>query len=218
MTIKVKTGFFASARDHGVVYAESAAVGLVSIVGERHESQTSLTEVTAACVRRLAELVARWSATLQNHRFVLFTATPPQPTPNVVARRYGIWGWEEIRWLNAEARRSECVEFHDATGTRFVGLAEVPAAQLVAAADYVRTVGSAILFLSSRLELTDEQALALCARAFPSRQSSVHWPSIVQLLPGTNDILLKVHGGFDDREAAVYAFMGSDLLKHLTME
>jgi len=215
MTIDVKTELFGSARDEGVAYVESADVGFVSIVGERHEWETSLTEVTAACVERAQSFVAKWSSSLQDHRLVVFAATPAQYTPNVIARRGGIWGCEDIKWLSADARHSPSIEFHDASGTRFIGLAEVSVEQLAAAADYVRTVHSAMLFFTSRIQLTEEHALALCERAFPSGQSSVNWASVVNLLPGTNDILLKVYGDFDDREIAVYILVDSELLARL---
>ncbi len=92
----------------------------------------------------------------------------------------------------------------------------MPAAEVAAAADYVRTTGDSILFFSNSLPLTKEHALALCAQVFPSCESSVDWAAALGLLPETDDILLKVHGGFDDREVSVYGFMDSNLIKRLT--
>lgn len=215
MTIKVNIAVARSARDLGFRYVRSADIAVVSVVGERDSPETSLTDVLQACMSQLRPRLHRWLLTLPAHKVFLFAATPFWDNPNVVARRRGIWGLESFRWLPRDATRSSVVEVKNEDGIRFAGIAQIPEVALADAADFVRTNDSAVLFCSSHITMSESDVRSMFALAFPKGQLGADWAVLADGAAAQQDILLRVSGGFDDREAAVDALMSAELLGSL---
>jgi hypothetical protein len=215
MTISVTVGAVRSAQEHGFVYVRSPSVAVMSIVGQRDAPGTPLTAVLRACVDRLGPIVDRWLEALPQHRLMIFASTPFASIPNVIARQRGVWGLEELGWLPEGSPRSTLAEVRSDDGVRFAGIAEVTTKTLYAAADFVRGHSSSVLFLSARGGMTEEQVRLVFNVAFPSGESGVSWPSLADCASASQDVYIRVFGGFDDREVAVDALMSAQTMNAL---
>jgi hypothetical protein len=206
MTIGTEIESLAPARQRGWTFASADRVYVISIVGRRVEWQTSLDDVTTACAERLRTVVAGWSSILPKHELVLFAATSSEMSPNVVARRRGLWGSPGLDWL-ANVRHSENLEMSVDSGIRFAGLAEVPDELLTRALNYARTSNNAVLFYSDSITPSKSDVRSTFERAFPSPDASIDWNALIASVVSTRDAVIKVFGGFDDREVAIDVFV-----------
>jgi len=214
MTIKTRVERAASAKAHGFRYVKADDVAIVSVVGERPNPTVSLTTVLHACVRRLTPLLASIDR-LDVRRLLLFVATPFWDQPNALARRAEIWAREDLHWLPADAPRSPTVHIHRSDGSRIAGLARIPESALMNVAEFVRKNRAAVVWLSANTDLDETRVRALFERAFPQGESQVDWASVTDAIAGGEDIVLRISGGFDDREVAIDAFMATWLLQTL---
>jgi hypothetical protein len=96
-------------------------------------------------------------------------------------------------------------------GLRFAGLAQISDAAFADAADFVRTHGASMLFVSPRLDLSEDRVRTMFAQAFPRGVPAVDW-AVVNQVEHCEDIVLRVSGGFDDPEVSIDAFVSADLL------
>jgi hypothetical protein len=81
--------------------------------------------------------------------------------------------------------RSPSVEIIGAAGARFAGLAEVGKSDLFEAADFVRTHGGSFLFVSPRIDVSEERVRAMANKVFPKGESVVEWRNVVSVRPWT---------------------------------
>jgi hypothetical protein len=144
-----------------------------------------------------------------------FTATAFWDQHNALSRRRGIWGSDQLGWLPTDAVRSPSVEIIGAAGARFAGLAEVGKSDLFEAADFVRTHGGSFLFVSPRIDVSEERVRAMANKVFPKGESVVEWRNVVDLVEEGEDICVRVGGGFDDPVASIDVFLSADLLRSL---
>jgi hypothetical protein len=216
MTIEPRVEVASSAKSSGFLYVRSENVAVVSVTGERRDPSTSHRAVLQACFARFEVLLRAWLVALPNDRVLLISATPMSDQQNVVTRRRGVWGTDGLRWLPTSAAKSPSVEVSGGEGgTRFAGLAEIPMEDLFEAADFVRTDGESFLLVSSRRELTEERVRSTVASVFPEGESTLDWAKVVALVEEEADMCIRTCGGFDDREAALDAFLRDDLLRKL---
>jgi hypothetical protein len=98
---------------------------------------------------------------------------------------------------------------------RFAGLVEIGLAELVEAADFVRTHDGSVLIVSRHAELTEERVRAIASRFFPRGEFATDWASVVEQVEEGEDVCIRASGGFDDREVWIDAFLSANLLPTL---
>lgn len=218
MTIGTKVDIADSASGAGFRYVHDSTVALLSVTGKRDAPSTASKSVLQACATRAAPLLLAILSTPSGGTLTLFAATPFWDHHNVLSRRRGIWGRDELSWLTADARRSADVEITRDSGSRFAGLVEIEASSLFEAADFVRTHESSFLFMSKRDDLSDERVRALFAEVFPSSESTVDWGCVVDQIGKDAAACIRVSGSFDDPDVSLDVFMSADLLAKLRLK
>jgi hypothetical protein len=211
MTTSTRIETALSAKAHGFSFVESSKVAVVSVICRRGDANVSLASMMRACVQRFQPLLLSWLSALPQHCVLLFAATPFWDQHNVISRRRGLWGTKDLSWLPAGAARSSAVEMRGADGLRFAGLAQISDAAFADAADFVRTHGASLLFVSPRIELDEDRVRTMFTHVFPRSGSAVDW-AVVNQAEQCEDIVLRVSGGFDDPEISIDAFVSADVL------
>jgi len=218
MTIETTVEFSASATTAGFRYVRDSTVAIVSATGKRYAPSTPAMSVLEACAKRLASLVVRVMSGPPSGALMLFVATPFWDQHNVVSRRRGVWGRDDLRWLPPAASRSNDVEITRESASRFAGLAKIEAASFLDACEFLRTHESSFLFISSRADIDDERVRAMVLEVFPTGAPNVDWGSVVAQVGNEAAACVRVSGSFDDPEISIDVFMSADVFVTLRID
>lgn len=178
----------------------------VSFVATTEGLPERLPELARACGDEAASFVAALSSPRQGW---LFVADGPwrEATSLVLHRRL----WKNRVSLGESqvgGRRSEEVAIRNGRNVRYAGVVEVTPELMDQAVDIVRTDHACAIIFSSRVDMTDPANIETIFRtAFSSAGGGggmdVDWLALAVSLCPRGDVLLRVSGLFDDREAAV---------------
>jgi hypothetical protein len=210
MTTSTRIEAARSAKASGFLFVESSGVAVVSTICERRDPTVPHLSMLHACVRRFQPLLTPWLSALPQHRVLLFAATPFWDQHNVISLRRALWGTQDLGWLPPAAPRSASVKVQGDDGLCFAGLARIPDEAFADAADFVRTHGASLLLVSPLDDLGEDRVREMFARFLSKKGPSVEWAA-VDYTEHCQDIVLRVTGGFDDREISIDAFMSADL-------
>lgn len=209
MTIEARASSCRSAIAAGFEFVLSPEVGIVSVSACRDSMPQE--RALEACVAELLPQLRKWQVRLPRHALYAFVATPYWAHMNAVLRRRGLWKRAELGWAARSAVRSPDIEFVDAQGSRFAGIALVSEEELFQAANYLRFHLAGFLILARDVRLEESSVQAMFARAFPHGESRVDWSSLTSGCASSDDVVLKISGAFDDPEVAIDAFMSNNV-------
>lgn len=217
MTIETTVKIAPSAKADGFRYVRSEHVAVLSVSGVRSDPATPLRAVLQACFARFEMLLRALLHLLPHARLLLFTGTPFSAQHNALSRRRGLWAMSHLHWLSPGAARSPSVEVvGEHQMVRFAGLAEIVEHQEFDALEFARTNAGSFLTVTTSSDLTEERVRSLVAEVFLDGASEVNWMSAVaQVEGGEGYCVIRVSGGFDDREASIDAFLHESLLRNL---
>jgi hypothetical protein len=178
----------------------------VSFVAKAEGVPDGLQELARACGDEAASFVAARSVPRKGW---LFVADGPwrEATALVLHRRL----WKNRVSLSESqvgGRRSEEVAIRNGRNVRYAGVVEVTPELMDQAVDIVRTDHACAIIFSSRVDMTDPANIETIFRSAFSGASDearidVDWLALAVSLCPLGDVLLRVSGLFDDREAAV---------------
>ena len=79
----------------------------------------------------------------------------------------------------------------------------------------VRTHPESFLCISPRRTLDVERVLLTVKTVFPNGSRRIAWREVLDLIEAGDHVVIRVGGGFDDREASIDSFLAADLLREL---
>jgi hypothetical protein len=184
------------------------AITIIEFVASRPSASEELDEWAKAAA---TEAVAFLASVLREneYRTLLFVSQGPWQSANRIVKYRKLWKehldlvqTKGVRHIGAE------VEINSASGIRFVGLLEVGGEAFIKAVNLVRTDSACAIIQSKRPEIDSEASVrSIFASAFPTKngdpQVNLDWMTLALHLCPQSDILMRVTGRFDDREASV---------------
>ena len=178
----------------------------MSFVARAEGNSCGLQELARACADEAASFVAALSVPRQGW---LFVADGPwrEATAHVLHRRL----WKNRASLGEShvgGRRSEDVAIRNGRNVRYAGVVEITPELRDQAIDIARTDRACAIIFSSRVDMTDPATIEIIFRrafsgASDEARTDVDWLALAVSLCPLGDVLLRVSGLFDDREAAV---------------
>ena len=178
----------------------------VSFVAKTEGLPDGLAELARACGAEAASFVAALSVPRQGW---LFVADGPwrEATSLVLHRRL----WKNCGSLSESevgGRRSEEVAIRNGRNVRYAGVVQITPEFRDQAVDIARTDHACAIIFSSRVDMTNPATIeSIFCSAFSCASDeariNVDWLALAVAFCPQGDILLRVSGLFDDREAAV---------------
>jgi hypothetical protein len=182
-------------------------LGAVTLIAKDSESSEMLEGRAIACGNEAMSLVR--SVYNEDYRLWLFVADGAWKPASRIARHHKLWKFHRDLVQSASILKiGEQVPIESDGLIRYAGLLEISCRSCDKAINAVRTNPSFSMFFSKRQNVDSvESVRSLFSLAFPKKdgieQIAVDWLSLALGLCPQDDILLRVTGLFDDREAAV---------------
>lgn len=186
----------------------------VCIVSTEHELPRELELMDKACVEAAAPLLFASERLSENYKLWLFLAHGAWQARSVMVKHRKLWRSFPSAWNldGFQLCREQLVESDK--GLRFMGVAEVRPEGLFTATQILRRESSGALILSRRDYCESEDEVArLFHSAFPSRggggaaQEWIDWLSFSLSCCPSGDIVIRISGSWDEREAALNLIM-----------
>lgn len=196
-------------RDHSDTakgVASSLPLSAITFVAARDSLDIGLKECALACGRKAAEFISRQSRT---HDAWLFLADGPWYTPSRITTHKRLWSrHKDVLESDGVGLLSDELEFNDRNLIRYAGVVQVSRLAFERSIEVVRNQHSCAIILSSREDFESlENVKAIFDLAFRQihykRGISVDWGRLASGLCPLGDVLMRVSGMFDDREAAI---------------
>lgn len=186
-----------------------AAVCIVSI---EHQLPRELELMDKACVEAAIPLLFANERLSENCKVWLFLAHGPWQANSVMVKHRKLWRSFPSAWNldDFQLCRELMVESHK--GVRFMGMAEVSQEGLFTATQILRSGSSGALILSQSDYCESEVDVPrIFNSAFPERagaaQEQIDWLNLSLACCPSNDIVIRVSGSWDEREAALDLIM-----------
>ena len=181
------------------------SLAAISFVAKNEQSIGKLQDLCRACGIKAASFVSGLSA---DYQCWLFVADGPWREASPVVRHRRLW--KNHRSLSdslVEGTRSAEVEIMIGNKVRYAGLAEVTPELTDQAFEIARTDRACAIIFSRRGDITNAFSVESIFRiAFPcvSGEGATHvdWLALAVSLCPLGDILMRMSGQFDDRDAA----------------
>jgi len=189
----------------------------VCIVATELELPREMELLDKACADYAIPLVFDNPRMNRDYKVWLFAAHGPWQPNSVMANHYKLWRSFQSEWRLDDLRLGAESMVKSSEGIRFVGLAEVSKAGFFAATQILRRSMSCAIILSARAEISDERSIVqLFNSAFPlykgTAESRVDWLSLSLHCCQLGDVVIRVSGSWDEREASLDFFMSPKLL------
>lgn len=182
-------------------------LGAVTFVAERTNLSLSLRDLAVACGR---EAIFSARSTLdQSYKLWIFIADGPWRPATKTALHQKLWkNHQDLILACGGGHRSDEVAIKVGGQVRHAGLLEITDEMFDKAIDFARTFFScAIIFSKNDAILSQNSITSLFDYSFPKQngfeQTSVNWLTLAVALCPQDDVIIRVSGLFDDREAAV---------------
>jgi hypothetical protein len=201
------------ARSYGISLPRIAALTFLSV---RANWRESLDVHAASCVNEAIAFLMSGCGDAR-YRLWLFVADGPWRLASRLTSYNKLWtARRDLADAPYALRRGEEVEFRDGQFCRYAGFLEISPNGCEAAIQSVRQNSSFSMVFSNRPLESVENVKSAFHSAFPMegemRATSIDWLSLVMGLCPKGDILFRVTGQFDDREAAVDLIAQTDVL------
>jgi hypothetical protein len=144
-----------------------------------------------------------------------FLRTPSIFLPNVIVKRNGIWGHKDFLWISSEKRRTNDIIEIDDNGIYYCGIAELDHFDFFCALNHSRNSSSSALLFTSKTNVKKLLSIFQFKEIFNEKTSRIKWDEFIDLFCTGNNIVLKVHGVFDDDEIFIDLFMDEKLREPL---
>jgi hypothetical protein len=199
-------------------------LGAITLVNSESASET-LGMRAIACGRGAVSLVSSVLGT--DYRLWLFVADGPWKHASRITSHHKLWkNHRDLVEYDAVLKIGDEIEIVSDGLIRYAGLLEISCNSCDKAINSVRTNASFSMIFSKRPNVDSAQGVrSIFSSAFPKKdgveQVAVDWLSLALGLCPQSDILIRVSGLFDDREAAVdvIATEGTILtLRHVIQE
>lgn len=198
-------------------WATSRPVGAVTFLATRLDHTTPLEALSARCAEALQRSLRTSSAFTDYslYQFASVRVLPESPRVNYLMRQRG--PRPALHYLEVGERAVKIAISHP-VDTRLAALAPVDEGQVAASAERCRKDSLCFMFLAPQmLAITRERVLDLCSLAFPlDRQGKTthpDWPRLIVDTLNEDIYVLRMLGGFDDREVALQVFGRTERLE-----
>jgi hypothetical protein len=182
------------------------SLGAVTFVAVRSSPSEDLKDLALACGNEAISAVT--NAEGKASRVWLFVADGPWRPANRIVRHQKLWkNHRDLVDSSGVLSISDEVAIEASGQIRFAGLLEVTRGSTLRAIESVRTNPACAIICSNRQDIDSKESIrSLFSSAFPKRheleQTSLDWMSLAMNLCPQGDLLIRVSGLFDDREAA----------------
>lgn len=148
----------------------------------------------------------------QDYRLWLFAAHGPWQSKSVMVKHRKLWDSFPSAWSLADFRLNDEIMIESDEGIRFAGVAEISPAGLFVATQILRQESACAMILSKRTDVHSEDGISdLFNSAFPlqhgTAQTQVDWLSLALHRCPLEDIVIRVGGSWDEREASLDLIM-----------
>ena len=184
----------------------------VCIVTAEPQLPRELELMDKACVEAAAPLLFDNERLSGNHKLWLFLAHGPWQANSVMVKHRKLWRSFPSAWELGDFQLCGEAMVQSRNGVRFAGVAGVSRQGLFTATQILRSTNSGALVLSER-DYGESQAdwMRLFDAAFPSAdgvpREHVDWLSLSLACCPSNDIVIRVSGSWDEREASLDLIM-----------
>lgn len=152
----------------------------------------------------------------RDYKVWLFTSHGPWQRNSAMVKHYRLWRSFPSKWRLDDFRLGSETMVESNEGVRFAGLAEVSQAGFFTATQIMRSESSCAIILSARPDIGSQGGITqLFNSAFPGNgtaQSRVDWLSLSLDCCQLGDVVIRVGGSWDEREASLDFFMLPKLL------
>jgi hypothetical protein len=182
-------------------------LGAITFVASKSHACNSIEELVVACAKKATSFV--WNALDKEYRTWLFVSDGPWRPATRIARHQRLWKrHRELLDCSGVLRVGQDVEIESTGLIRYAGLLEISGDAFVQAVQLARTNSACAIICSKRPNVDSEASVqSIFFSAFPevegSPQVSINWMPLALYLCPQMDIVIRVNGLYDDREAAV---------------
>ena len=181
-------------------------LGAVTFMAERTSPSQNLRDLAIACGKEAISLASRTYG--KSCRTWLFISDGPWKQATRIALHQKLWKNHRDLVLGAErGQKSDEVAIEAGGQIRYAGALEVTDELIERAIESARVCSSCAIILSKREEVISQMSIRyIFSCAFPKQngieQTSVDWMNLAMALCPQGDVLMRISGLFDDREAA----------------
>lgn len=184
----------------------------VCVVTAEPQLPRELELMDKACVEAAAPLLFDNERLGEGHRVWLFLAHGPWQANSVMVRHRKLWKSFPSAWDLDDFQLCREAMVESRAGVRFAGVAAVSRRGLFTATQILRGANSGALVLSERDYCESEDDLMrLFNAAFPGAagapQEQVDWLSLALACCPSDDVVIRVSGSWDEREASLDLIM-----------
>ena len=182
-------------------------LGAVTFTAERTDPSQNLQDLAVACGRE-AFLLAGTTYS-KAYRAWLFISDGPWKEATKIVQHQKLWkNHRDLVETGSSGRKSDEVAIEVGSLVRYAGLLEITDGLTEKAINSVRTCSSYAIILSSRHDIILNVSIRyIFSQAFTKQngieRTSIDWMTLAIALCPQGDVLMRVSGLFDDREAAV---------------
>lgn len=179
----------------------------ITFSAEKSTMLEDLKDLASACGKDAVFLAK--SKMGKEFRVWLFVSQRPWQPANRIVRHRKLWkDYRELIESGGIVNVSDEVEVSSEVGIRFSGVLEVTGSSIESALELVRTNPACAMICSKRQDIDSQVSVrSIFSFAFPKKdgieQVQVDWMTLALGLCPMGDVLIRVSGQFDDREAAV---------------
>lgn len=184
----------------------------VCMVTDEPQLPRELESMDKACVEAAAPLLFDNERLSEKHKVWLFLAHGPWQANSVMVKHRRLWRSFPSAWELGDFRLCGEASVESREGVRFAGVAAVSRQGLFTATQILRGSNSGALLLSERDYCeTEDDLMRLFDDAFPSvngvPQGQVDWLNLSLARCPSDDVVIRVSGSWDEREASLDLIM-----------
>jgi hypothetical protein len=213
MTIKNCTIEFSTGAEYKFV--RNPNIGVLGMTHRRAINGNSIENCLQVITGNISELFEHLTKLNLSKRIIFFVRTQSFQDPNVLTRRKRLWGSSDFSWILNNYKKTKDSEKTDNTGKYYIGFAEIQSENLFEALNYSRLSSRAVVIFTNDIE-ADDSLLEFTDKMIDSKREMMNWSEVIDFFCLRNNIILKVFGGFDDREVSVDFFMDKTLLDKIS--
>jgi hypothetical protein len=197
-----------NAKDYLFVKNDNIAVWDISI--KKHRQYNRLDECLQLGVMEVTKIYQCLHGMGLINAIYFFLRTPSVFLPNVIMRRNGIWRHRDFLWISSHKKTKTIVETDD-NGIYYCGIVELDNFDLFKALNHSRNSLSSALLLAPNLNTESLLSSFQFKKIFNEKTGHINWGEFINIFCVDANIVLKVHGTFDDEEVSVDLFMDKKL-------
>jgi hypothetical protein len=195
-------------------------IGAISYTASDPEASNDLTSLTDACAITVCNTLFEGKIAT-THKTQMLIASGSWLTPSPVTEHRKLWKSRKniLDAINPPQPTKE-ICFHRDNKIRYASILPIKHSSFAASAQIARKIGSCAIFASRHDEPSTERVIkATFQAAFPelygTKTTNVDWLGLAIHLCPVGDILLRVSGLFDDRDACIDLIADPELLETL---